>query len=71
MLNIFLKENHVVCGNVGLLVIVLFYFITSIVVSYSSTTNMIEMVIMEVIKATLVFEYKFNEKYEKQRNSSK
>ena len=61
MLNIFLKHNHVVGSNGGLLVIVLFFFITFAVVSYSSATNMIEMVIMEVIKATLVFEYKFNE----------
>ena len=60
MFTIFLKENHVVGGNGGLLVIVIF-FITSAIVSYSSTTNMIEMVIMEVLKATLVFEYKFNE----------
>ena len=42
------------CGNS------FFFFIASVVVSYSSTTNMIEMVIMEVIKATLVFEHKFN-----------
>ena len=62
MLNIFLKENHAVGGNGGLLVIVLFFFFYySVGVSYSSSTNMIEMVIMEVIKATLVFEYKFNE----------
>ena len=61
MFTIFLTENHVVGSNGGLLVIVFFFFITSIVVSYSSTTNMIEMVIMEVLKATLVFEYKFNE----------